>query len=81
MPEGEGLGRKKTIRGGHRASVTRLITEVERVLGVSPAEDGKVPQLKLSLSEKLNTLKQLDAEILHGAHSRRPARGRDREGR
>ena len=51
MMSKEELTRKK-IRAGHRASVTRLLT------------DNKLAQLKLSLHEKLETLKQLDSGIV-----------------
>ena len=65
----EGLARKKRIRAGHKASATRTLTKVEEAL-VAAAErteefyTSKLSQLKLSLQEKLEVLRQLDAEIL-----------------
>ena len=58
----EELTRKK-IRAGHRASVTQLLTQVDESLAASPTDD-KLAQLKLSLHEKLETLKQLDSGIV-----------------
>jgi hypothetical protein len=64
----EGLSRKKRIRAGHKASATRILSQLDDVLGaVDPAsavDTAKLTQLKLSLQEKLDTLKRLDEEIL-----------------
>ena len=65
----EGLARKKRIRAGHKASATQTLTKVKKAL-VAAAErteefdTSKLSQLKLSLQEKLEVLRQLDAEIL-----------------
>jgi len=65
----EGLARKKRIRAEHKASATQTLTKVEEAL-VAAAERteefdaSKLSQLKLSLQEKLEVLRQLDAEIL-----------------
>ena len=53
----EGLVRKKRIRAGHKASATRMLTNVNELLSTLE------PQLKLSLQEKLDTLRQLDSEL------------------
>ena len=64
----EGLTRKKRIRAGHKASVTRMLTTVNGLLTTlepGPTTDtSKLTQLKLSLQEKLETLRQYDSEIL-----------------
>ena len=60
----EGLSRKKRIRAGHRASATRTMKQIDALLAVPGAEEPKLAQLKLSLEEKLETLKQLDTEML-----------------
>lgn len=41
----ETLQRKRRVRAGHRASATRLQTEIARILSVSPAEDEKLAPL------------------------------------
>ena len=64
----EGLARKKRIRAGHKASATRILSQVDEILAASDpgsaVDMSKLTQLKLSLQEKLETLKQLDGEIL-----------------
>ena len=61
----EGLPKRRQIRAGHRASATRMMRQVEDLTAV---EDGvntmKLSWLKLSLQEKLDTLKLLDGEII-----------------
>ena len=61
----EGLAKKKLIRAGHRASATRTLTKVNDALVADTAPDeARLLQLKLSLEEKLGTLKLLDSEIV-----------------
>ena len=60
----EALPRKKKIRAGHQASATRLLNQVDGALAATPTDNDKLAQLKLSLHEKLETLKQLDSEVV-----------------
>ena len=60
----EGLTKKKRIRAGHRGSATRMLTQVEGLLAASTTDVARLSQLKLSLQEKLETLKLLDGEII-----------------
>ena len=60
----EGLVRKKRIRAGHRGSTTRMLREVDELLAADTLDKARLAQLKLSLQEKLDTLKQIDGEIL-----------------
>ena len=60
----EDLARKKKIRAGHRASATRLLNQIDGVLAASPPDGDKLAPFRLSLREKLETLKQLDSEIV-----------------
>ena len=60
----EALARKKRVRAGHRASATRMITKATALLDDADADPMKLSQLKLSLQEKLDVLKQLDGEML-----------------
>ena len=57
------LSRKK-IRAGHRASATRLLNQIDAALGEGPPNPDDLTLLKMSLKEKLDTLKSLDSEIL-----------------
>ena len=60
----EGLARKKRIRAGHKASVTRMLNQIDGLLTEKVTDVSKLSQLKLSLQEKLETFKLLDGEIL-----------------
>ena len=58
------LARKKRVRAGHRVSATKMISRTEDFLARDVPDVSKLPQLKLSLNEKLEVLKQLDEEIV-----------------
>ena len=58
------LSRKKRVRAGHRASATKMIVRTEDLLKSESPDHAKLYQLKQSLKEKLEVLKQLDGEIL-----------------
>ena len=58
-----GLAKKKSIRKGHRGSAVRVVNQVDEIVGGGP-DLAKLAQLKLSLTEKLETLNRLDQEIL-----------------
>ena len=61
----EGLARKKRIRAGHRGSATRMLNLTDDLmLSADTIDVARLAQLKLSLGEKLETLKHLDGEIL-----------------
>ena len=60
----EGVTRKKRIRAGHKASATRMLTQIDTLLAEESPNLSKLSQLKLSLQEKLDTLKLLDSEML-----------------
>ena len=55
---------KKRVRGGHKASATRMVTEVNALVEESAPDSAKLLQLKHSLEEKLKTFSILDSEIL-----------------
>ena len=59
----EALPRKK-IHAGHRASATRLLNQIDAILVDVHPDGDKLTLLKLSLKEKLETLKLLDSEIV-----------------
>ena len=53
------------MRGGHKASATRIITRVEEMLASGEELDRpKLNQVGMSLKEKLEEVKGLDSEIL-----------------
>ena len=65
----EELARKRRQRAGHRSSAKRIISSVIDVLGGGDISQVREHEIKLkqqrdSLQQKLNTLRQLDAEIL-----------------
>ena len=60
----ESLAKKKRIRAGHRASATRTLMKVNEALTAETSDESKLLQLKLTLEEKLGTLKLLDGEII-----------------
>ena len=62
MSTADDLRRKKRVRAGHRGSVT--IGRAEDLLALEKPDIDRLSQVKLTLSEKLEVLKTLDAEIL-----------------
>ena len=56
--------KKRRIRAGHRASTTRLLSEVGAAVEATPPNPEDLSHMKVRLNEKLTTLKQLDAEIV-----------------
>ena len=64
MSETEQLVRKKKVRAGHRASLTRILGEICKSVSATPRDNFKISQLKRSLEETLQTLTKCDEEIL-----------------
>ena len=58
----EELAKKNRIRGGHRAKVTKRLKELTDLMAAG--ESHKLHHLRLSFTEKLETLKRLDEEIV-----------------
>ena len=60
----EALAKKRT-RGGHKAYATRTVNQIEDIVA-GPEEPNKtrLALLQLRLKEKLDTIKNLDAEIV-----------------
>ena len=59
------LAKKKRVRAGHRASVSRMVKKAEELLAADHPNIIRLSQLRLSLKEKLDVLGQLDGEILN----------------
>lgn len=63
----EGLSRKKKICGGHRSSATRMINEIYETIESTVDRESavtKLSQCKIMLTEKLETIKRYNNEIL-----------------
>lgn len=63
------LTKKKRIRGGHRASVTKMLSQVDEILdslklGFDDASALKLVQQKSALAGKIEVLSRLDEEIV-----------------
>ena len=65
------LARKRKLRASHRASTRKIISSVEEILEafdednlLSPLNTTRLRQQKLLLEEKLDTIRNLDQEIL-----------------
>ena len=57
--------KKKKVRQGHRAYIAKIIGNVSGIVGeYDPSQEVRLKQLKVTLQEKLDTLKTLDEEIL-----------------
>ena len=57
------LAKKKRIQAGHRRSATKTMSKLEDILRTDPIDVPGLSLLKLILSEKLETIKGLDAEV------------------
>ena len=60
----EALAKKKRIRAGHKASATKTIRQIEDVLTDEPPDPERLSLLRLTLNEKLETIKALDSEVI-----------------
>ena len=58
------LARKKRIRAGHKASVTKTMTKIDAALTAEPVAVSGLPLLKLTLKEKLEVIRTLDSEVI-----------------
>ena len=59
------VSKKRKVRGGYRALVKRYIGETnEMIANYEGGESNTIAQRKITLTEKLETLKHLDNEIL-----------------
>ena len=60
----QNLVRKKRIRGGHRASTTRIIAQAVLILNSEERNAARLRQIETAPREKLGVLEKLDAEII-----------------
>jgi len=60
----EGLNRRKKVRGGYRMSAKRTIATLYEAIENPGSIITKLEQCKIAFTEKLDTLRRLDEEIL-----------------
>ena len=60
----EALAKKRKIRAGHKASATKTIRQIEDILASETPDKEKLSLLRLTLNEKLETIKGLDSEVI-----------------
>ena len=58
------LVKRKRTRAGHKGSATKMIRKIEVELSKTPLDREELAALKLTLSEKLETIKTLDAAVI-----------------
>ena len=60
----EALIKKKRIRAGHKGSSTKTVHQITETLGGDTPDRDRLSLLRITLKEKLDTIKTLDAEIV-----------------
>ena len=60
----EALTKKKKTRAGHKASATRTVRQIDEIVAAEEPDKARLVLLQLTLKEKLETIKNLDAEIV-----------------
>ena len=65
MNAAESAKKKKKIRAGHQASTTQTLKQVEEALIEEHRDSAKLTRLRMTLDEKLATLRTLDTEIIN----------------
>ena len=59
------MAKKKKSRQGHRTYAQKLMGKAEDIIKeFDPSQENKLKQLKISLEDRLETIRALDAEIL-----------------
>ena len=60
----DALVKKKQKRAGHKGSATKTIHKIDEAFRKDPIDRAALSALKLALSEKLETIKVFDTEVL-----------------
>ena len=60
----DALAKKKRIRAGHKGSVTKTVHLITEVLDSNAPDRDRLLLLRVTLKEKLDTIKTLDTEII-----------------
>ena len=58
------LSHKKNVRGGDRASATKMVRKAEELFAQEDPNHSQLARIRLSLQEKLSILKELDSEVV-----------------
>ena len=61
----EALTKKKKTRAGHKASATQTARQIDEIVAAEEPDKARLALLQLTLKEKLETIKKLDAEIVN----------------
>ena len=56
--------KKKRVRGAHKASATRIMTQITKLVGSERPNQAKLACLRLALSKKFEIIKTLDTEVI-----------------
>ena len=64
MAEAAALAKKKRIRAGHKASATKTMSKIDDIVGTDSPDSSTLSLMKLTLKEKLETIRVLDSEIV-----------------
>ena len=59
----EALSKKRRTRAGHKASATKTMRQMDELIATDTPDMARLSLLCLSLKEKLETIKALDAEV------------------
>ena len=59
----EALSKKRRTRAGHKASATKTMRQIDELIATDTPDRARLSLLRLSLKEKLETIKALDAEV------------------
>ena len=58
------LAKKRRVRGAHKASTTKIMTQISELVGSEHPNQAKLVCLRLALNEKLEVIKALDTEVI-----------------
>ena len=58
------LAKKRRVRGAHKASATKIMTQISELVGSEHPNQAKLACLRLALNEKLEVIKALDTEAI-----------------
>ena len=64
MAEALAKKKKKRIRAGHKGSATKTVRQITEILEGNAPDRDRLSLLRITLKEKLDTIKTLDAEIV-----------------
>ena len=60
----EALSKKRRTRAGHKALATKTMRQIDELIATDTPDRARLSLLRLSLKEKLETIKALDADVI-----------------